>query len=272
MKEIEEFKYRDKGKDSLLNKHHYHNNCLEILHIISGKGVIVIKDKLYPFEAGSVFFINGKNAHCSVPEQPEKYVRNKIIFSRNYIEKILLHTNCIIWLEKLFNENNGMSINFTPEQSGKLDILFLKLNEKLKENTYDTNLKTLLCILSIMNIAIEHTGHYIPTLKNKISELLEYINKNLDKNLLLEELCEIVHMSKYHLCRTFKRTMDMTISEYILIMRLSKAKTMLTESDVQISEIVMSCGFSSFAYFSKIFKEYEKITPTQYRKKHQITK
>ena len=104
MKEIKEFKYRDKGKDPLLNQHHYHNNCLEILHIISGTGVMVIKDKLYPFEAGSVFFINGKNAHCSVPELPENYIRNKIIFSKNYIEKILLHTNCIIWFEKLFNE------------------------------------------------------------------------------------------------------------------------------------------------------------------------
>lgn len=270
MKEIEDFKYRDNGKDSLINQRHFHNNCYEILHITSGTGVMMIRDKLYPLQSGSVFFINGTDAHCSIPEIPENYIRSKIIFSRKLINNVLTHADCTLWAETLFNTNSGVCVDFTPEQSAKLDALLLKLNENLKENTYDSKLKIILSILSIMNMAIESKARYIPPLKNKMSELLEYINKNIDKKLSLDELCSKLHISKYYLCRTFKKTMDMTIFEYILVTRLSKAKQMLSESDNTVSDIAMNCGFCSFAYFSKVFKEQENIFPLQYRKNTQI--
>ena len=85
---------------------------------------------------------------------------------------------------------------------------------------------------------------------------------------MLEDLCDRLHISRFYLCHTFKKATGMTIFDYILLMRLSKAKRLLQETQLQASEIAMQTGFSSFSYFSKKFREQEEITPLQYRKNY----
>jgi transcriptional regulator GlxA family with amidase domain len=60
----------------------------------------------------------------------------------------------------------------------------------------------------------------------------------------------------------------MTLFEYITLARISAAKKLLSESDKSISEIAAAVGFDSFAYFSKVFREKESITPSVYRKEN----
>jgi len=73
-------------------------------------------------------------------------------------------------------------------------------------------------------------------------------------------------MSRAQLYRKIDAVSGQSVHEFIRIVRLKKAAELLANSDSNISEIVEKVGFNSFAYFTKSFKEYFGVTPSQYKK------
>ena len=266
MREIVDFKYRELGKDELNNKKHSHNNCYEMLQIWSGEGIIMVKDRLYPIKKGSVYFINGVDIHCSAPKNPDEYIRSKIVISSEYVNRIADLTECLEVINDLFIRNGGTCIELDQHEAAIIDEELLKIADSLNENTLYTNVNVATSMFKIFAYAHSHKNSYNPALTNKISDVLQYINKNIERKITLREICDYAHFSKYYLCHVFKETIGMTIFDYILFRRLSIAKKKLLYTDMQIADISMSSGFSSFAYFSKVFRLYEGITPSKFRK------
>lgn len=94
------------------------------------------------------------------------------------------------------------------------------------------------------------------------------IRDELAEERSIEELAKSVGVSKYYMCHAFKAQTELTIVEYRNALRLSAAKKLLIETDKKIGDICFDCGFSSESYFSKLFRESERISPTQYRELH----
>ena len=88
---------------------------------------------------------------------------------------------------------------------------------------------------------------------------------NLDSHISLEEISNSVHLDRSYFCRIFKKSMKMTFNEYLCTLRLQKAEELLLYSNNSIAEIALASGFSSPAYFTKIFKEKKGFTPTFYK-------
>ena len=96
-----------------------------------------------------------------------------------------------------------------------------------------------------------------------------YIEENLEKRITLQDLSQVVHFNKAHIIEVFKNLMGTTPVQYINRMRLRKAKELLATTDKSITEIAMTAGFQSIHYFSRYFKEKERISPLLYRERHQ---
>ena len=92
-----------------------------------------------------------------------------------------------------------------------------------------------------------------------------YINEHLESELDLDSLAEIHSISKYHLIRLFKRYHGITPKQYIISSRLNKAKDMLHNPDLRISDIAYECGFEDPANFSKSFVSMFGLSPSQYK-------
>lgn len=88
-----------------------------------------------------------------------------------------------------------------------------------------------------------------------------------DKDLNTDVVAEAMNMSRSQLNRKIRNITGYSISAYILHIRLEKAKRMLKTDNTPISDIAMSCGFEDSSYFSRVFRQVYKITPTQFRKK-----
>lgn len=259
--------YHDTGADTLSGKKHYHDLDFEILHIVSGSGTMMIKNKLYPISPDTIFFIRGNEAHCSAPENPSNYTRNKIIFSKSLLHSVLESLGSLKTLETLFPEG-GSVVKVSSKVALKIDNYFLKLSENLKDNS--PPLSFFINLFSILSTAEANKERKVSEVKNKISEVIEYINDNVDKKLTLETISNEVKISKYYLSHSFSSIVGMTLFEYITLARISAAKKLLSESDKSISEIAAAVGFDSFAYFSKVFREKESITPSVYRKQNKV--
>lgn len=122
--------------------------------------------------------------------------------------------------------------------------------------------------------------HYIkniyksePIEKIGLSEqgFIEIMNKHIyenidDSSFSVEQLATKLNISRVQLYRKIKSILNISISDYILNMRLEKAKTLLQDSTLSISEVAYSVGFSSPSYFSLSFKNKFGKTPKLYRK------
>ncbi|SDB45846.1 AraC-type DNA-binding protein [Flavobacteriaceae bacterium MAR_2010_188] len=99
-----------------------------------------------------------------------------------------------------------------------------------------------------------------------ISEISEYIVSVPELQHNIEGLCRRAGMSPAKLQEGFKHLHGKTVLNYIRYVRLQKAESLLLNSDLNISEIVYSIGFTSRSYFCKIFKSKYSCTPKEYRK------
>ncbi|MBP3480824.1 MAG: helix-turn-helix transcriptional regulator [Clostridia bacterium] len=98
----------------------------------------------------------------------------------------------------------------------------------------------------------------------KMREIHDYIENNFYKNITLDELCFIFNTNKTTLCGHFKRVYGTTVIDYVNECRVKKAKVYLRAGDRNVTQIASALGFASIHYFSRIFKKYEHMSPTEY--------
>ena len=104
---------------------------------------------------------------------------------------------------------------------------------------------------------------FIPSMR-----ICNYSLKNI-KNYLaitnIEDACKILKINKFYLTHIFKEQLGMPPIKYLLTKRMEKAKHLLSSTNSPISEIALKCGYTDTAYFCRVFKKAESITPLQYR-------
>ena len=101
----------------------------------------------------------------------------------------------------------------------------------------------------------------------RIRKVLIYIDENINEELSLEKLAEIATYSPFHFHRIFRVVTSETLQEYITRKRLEKSAMMLAlKKNTSLEEIYTQFGFKSNANFSKTFKKYYGISPTEFRK------
>jgi len=99
-----------------------------------------------------------------------------------------------------------------------------------------------------------------------IQRAMNYVDQHLNEQLTLKEVAAFVHLNSSYFSVLFKDQTKMTFSEYVTRSRLQKAKNLLIESNLPVSDIAEAVGYNTAKYFIKIFKEYEGQTPSKYRK------
>lgn len=100
----------------------------------------------------------------------------------------------------------------------------------------------------------------------RIHKVQDYIESNIDSSLSIEELADVAGFSKYHFHRIFKGIVDESLSRYVNRLKLERATNLLTyRSDMTVTDIAYHFGFTDSAVFSRTFKNYYGVSPSQYR-------
>ncbi|MET0634825.1 MAG: substrate-binding domain-containing protein [Chitinophagaceae bacterium] len=100
-----------------------------------------------------------------------------------------------------------------------------------------------------------------------LNEFSTYIEANIgNPDLSVDEICRSIAISRVQLYRKIKSGLGVNVNDYILNTRLNKAKYLLQNDTLSISEISYSVGFSSASYFSTVFKTKFNISPKEFRR------
>lgn len=106
-----------------------------------------------------------------------------------------------------------------------------------------------------------------------ISQAAAYLESNYDNpNLTNAELAKQCNISEVYFRRIFAKHYNMTPKQYIINIRISRAKQLLAEGALKVNAVAERCGFSNQYHFCRIFKERTGITPTEYIQQNKIYK
>ena len=108
------------------------------------------------------------------------------------------------------------------------------------------------------------TPRYNPELLLVIS----YIKNNYAQDLSLRTLAQYAGTTPTRLSTAFNKAVSMSLSDYINMIRIRHACTLLSTTHIDVSSICINCGFTNEKYFTKIFKLTQDCTPKSYRSKY----
>jgi len=102
----------------------------------------------------------------------------------------------------------------------------------------------------------------------RLRRVFEYIEANLDVNMRLNMLAEQVGVSAFHFSRLFKQSTGSSPHQYLLRRRLDRAKTLLRQPQISLAEVSASTGFADQSHFTKVFRQFVGVTPSEFRCQH----
>lgn len=111
----------------------------------------------------------------------------------------------------------------------------------------------------------EVTVSEMPRDRARLQKVLDHLHAHYDEPVRLAPLCDLVHLTESQLQRVFKRSARMSISAYVLQLRLGRACQMLMHTDDPVGLIATECGFSDAADFARRFRKARNMTPTAFR-------
>ena len=98
-----------------------------------------------------------------------------------------------------------------------------------------------------------------------VSKAKRYIQKRFDQPISLDAAAQAVNTSTRHFCKVFKAATSMTFTDYLSRVRVEKAKHLLQNPHLRVSEIAFETGFESISQFNRSFKRIVGKSPSQFR-------
>ena len=128
-------------------------------------------------------------------------------------------------------------------------------------------------IIHLLNVFAQYLADYAsrhaiasaPDEPHAIANAKEFVQSHVEETITLALVVEHVHMSRFYFCKLFKKVTGMTLTEYVSRVRVEKAKRLLTNPSLRVSEVVYASGFGSIPRFNSVFKRYVGMPPTEYR-------
>lgn len=123
-------------------------------------------------------------------------------------------------------------------------------------------------ITTILNDLIETIKAGLQNKNDRImKDCIAYLQQNFNKDLSLNEVAANCYLSASYFSILFKQYTGTTLNQYILELRMNRAKELLSRPDTKIYEIALTLGYRDTKYFHRIFKRYYKLTPQEYKTK-----
>lgn len=249
---------------------HWHED-LQFIYVLDGEIEVKTLEKSNFLKKGDGIFINQNVVH--LVKKNGKCHYKSFIFPKYFLEFYIgspaeSYVDCVV-------VSNIETLLFKTENGNAKKILQLLYElselEKRKDKFYSYEV---LCKLSCVWLEIcKRFSHcyenHSDIGEKRMRKFLNFIENNYSQNITLAELAKSANVSKSECLRSFKSTMQTTPYKYLTEYRLSKAASLLKNSDELIGNIATFVGIEQSSHFGKLFKEKTGMSPREYRKCYQ---
>ena len=262
--------YVDKDHSRYNMVSHWHAE-LEIIRIVDGEFHITLNNnKSYTAKKGDVIFIGGETVHQGTPLNA---IYECIVFHANF----LYNENFDIFsFVKNATDGECMINEHFPADSSKSYNALSEIFEAIRSESAVRKFLVISAFYKFFAAVYEEKrytdslgGNALQTDKSIVilKAIISFLRENYDKPVTLEALAQSVGKSPKYLGAFFKNMTDKTPIEYLNEYRIEKAVRKLRTTDMSVTDVAFSSGFSDLSYFIKTFKKIKGSTPRKYRAK-----
>lgn len=272
------------GTDEILKIHrmdphlptslHYHE-FHELVLVTRGKGIHFTEEERYQIRAGDMFIIWPGQVHGY--EETEDLALINIIYLPELLKlpdfdlKNLPGNYAFFELEPRLRHEHSFKSRLRLSESELLEAedIIWKIENELseKKSAYHYMAAAFFMIFRGM-IARWYSGQKSPQSRKllEFASLINYISRNLEKDLSVDMLAAKANMSVSTLSRTFSKAFGHPPMEYVIRKRIARACELLSGSNMTISEIAAQTGFTDSNFFSRQFRKVKGMSPREFRK------
>jgi len=100
-----------------------------------------------------------------------------------------------------------------------------------------------------------------------VTQAKAFVRAHASEKVTLPQTTSHVHVSRHHFCKVFKQATGITFTEFVAHVRVEKAKALLGDRQLRITDVASRAGFNSISQFNRVFRRYTGDAPTAYRAK-----
>lgn len=268
----ESFRVKDDILPYIPTPLHYHPHY-ELVWIKKGIGKRIVGDHIDQFKEGDMVLL--------APNLPHVWENDKIYYEGDpdlKVDVFVVHfmDNIIDNLLK-FPELAGIKNTLQESHRGLRIIgeVNLKLGKVIEELFLSSSIQRVILFLEIFQLlqdtketillsSADFANFFNEEKSDRLRKIYEFIGKNFNRNIQIEEISNVACMSPTAFCRYFKQKTGQSFVSYLNNFRLGYAKNLLNSNEYKISVIAEMCGFQDISYFNRMFKQKNNMTPTEY--------
>lgn len=253
----------------------------EILYVKDGSTIITIEDNVYNGNVGDVFFFRPRQRHsirvaAAVPLiQPHVHFDLLYHPQRTNIPISFKNEYEITPQEQTFFQKDILD-QFLPSfpqmihlyNPTKFEIMLFDLIHEFEHPTLHQEIRLTSRFLNLWEFVLnEVTYNFSDTNRNKdvANSLKNYIEQNTSAKLTMDDLSSLTYFSKSYINRIFQENFHTSPIQYHSRLRIERAKSLLRNTNMTISQIAETLGFSAIQDFSRVFQKLNRYTPSSYR-------
>ncbi|MBR4173861.1 MAG: helix-turn-helix domain-containing protein [Lachnospiraceae bacterium] len=226
--------------------------------VTKGSGSLIYDDSVYSLSAGSCAFIDCKYpySHTTAPDN---------LWELRWCH---FYGPTMTTIYNKYCERGGRPV-FTPTDPGQFYMVLSDLYNIAGSEDYIRDMLINEHLGSLIRLIMSESWHpenqALPSKKAGVLEVKRYLDENYSERINLDDLCNRFFISKYYLTHSFKEQFGLSITNYLLSVRITHAKQLLRFSGKTVEEIGYEVGIGAPAYFSRVFKNVEGVSPSVYR-------
>jgi AraC-like DNA-binding protein len=226
--------------------------------IAGGEGKVILNGITYSPKPNQLMIMPARTTQTTDTSPDNPYLR------------YICHFDARIGEWPLFQSANKLYIADVSDP-GRVSRIFDQLIDQFQTGGPFAPLYTQSALLLLIAYCLEEGGYtdfmkdfMQKTERDKLAQVLSYIDDHLNEQLEVEQLAELMHLHPNYFIPYFKKFMAVTPMHYVQRKRMEEAKRLLSFTDTSISDIADHIGMG-LAYFSRQFKQITGISPTAYR-------
>ncbi|MDE7201429.1 MAG: AraC family transcriptional regulator [Lachnospiraceae bacterium] len=276
-------------------KHHWHDE-VEILYFSEGAFRLEINMESFLIQSECFYFVNPGELHSIIAETSDHYWEDAVVFSLGIfgldssdevqirlIKPIqngkYLFPRCVASHHPAFSMLRSAFVDIMRAVGQSTEEAFAGqetahnhvADSSLVTNNLTSQLYVKSSLMYIFATLFAH-GLFMPTERNfdrrveSIKTALTFIKDNYQNKIYISDLAGQVNLNEQYFCRLFRKAIGYSPIEYINEYRIKQAKRLLEETQLQVTEVCLECGFNNLGNFLQEFRKHTGTTPLQYRK------
>lgn len=258
-------------RESKDGTYHMHENNLELAFVLSGQGQYIVDGKTYNVKPGDMIICNPGVKHQSIVTDPNNPVLEFVCgfgdihfagMPKDFIElpdgqaclsfsseiRRGISRCCYEIIEENYSVQPGRYYIIKAQVVKILVLIFRTIKGDVQSEQESTAFES-------------YSKNYV------VKKIIKYLQENYDKKISLDQIAGNMYLSPVYISKIFKEKTGDSPINYLIRIRLEKAKEMLEgDGNESIKQIASNVGYDDVYHFSKLFKKYYGISPLNYRR------